>query len=159
MIYSFIIKTVQTNFIREYHIPSEYSLYDFRRFIENDLDFDDSQQGIFFVLSNSGARVESYSLFDMGNGAMDTVILEDLINKGKKKMLYTFDCFNDRSLFIDFKGEVEALPRTRYPVVVFRTGDPPGQFVENMFDSELLKIAEEIKNNEESSDYDDEYTE
>jgi hypothetical protein len=120
--------------MREYHVPSEYSLYDFKRFIASDLDFDDSQQSVFFLLDKDNKKIASYSLFDMGYGAMDMVTLEDLSNKEMKKMLYTFDFFNDRSLFIELQGATEVLPRISYPIVVQSKGNAPGQFVEKIED-------------------------
>jgi hypothetical protein len=136
MIYSFLtgIKN-NANFMREYHVPSEYSLYDFKRFIVSELDFDDSQQSVFFLLDKDDRKTESYSLFDMGHGAMDTVTLEDLNSRGMEKLLYTFDLFNDRSLYLEFQGETEAMPRMYYPAVVQSKGDAPGQFVEKIFDN------------------------
>lgn len=151
MIYSFLITTGNKKFLREYHIPSEFSLYDFRRFIENDLDFDDSQQGVFFLLDKNGKKTESYSLFDTGYGAMDSVILEDLKKRKMSKLLYTFDFFNDRSLHIDFQGEVETLPRKYYPLVALSKGDAPGQFSENTIEDELPETSVT------DYDYDNEY--
>jgi hypothetical protein len=120
--------------MREYHVPSEYSLFDFKQFIVYELDFDDSQQSVFFLLDENDKKIASYSLFDMGHGAMDTVILEDLGNNGMEKLLYTFDFFNDRSLYIEFRGEAEVLPRVHYPAVAQSRGDAPGQFFEKIED-------------------------
>ncbi|MDR2424505.1 MAG: hypothetical protein LBD59_07250 [Prevotellaceae bacterium] len=143
MIYSFIITTDRKDFMREYHIPAAFSLYDFRRFIENDLDFDDSQQGAFFLLNSEGKKIECYSLFDTGNGTMDSVNLIDMSNKEMSKLLYTFDFFNKRSLCIEFTGETEALPRTDYPLVAQSKGAAPGQFSDNPPEDEFPKIQEE----------------
>jgi hypothetical protein len=139
--------------MREYHVPSEYSLYDFKRFIVSELDFDDSQQSVFFLLDKNDRKTESYSLFDMGHGAMDTVTLEDLNSRGMTKLLYTFDFFNDRSLHIEFLGEVEALPRMSYPAVVQSKGDAPGQFVEKIDDN----INDGLSIDDDDDDSDDEF--
>ncbi|MDR1583119.1 MAG: plasmid pRiA4b ORF-3 family protein [Prevotellaceae bacterium] len=146
--------------MREYHVPSEYSLYDFKRFIVFELDFDDSQQSVFFLLDKNDKKIESYSLFDMGYGAMDAVTLEDLDSKGMEKLLYTFDFFNDRSLFIEFQGETEALPRVYYPVVAKSKGNAPGQFVEKIEDdinSKNISIDDSENDNEELYGYDEEF--
>jgi hypothetical protein len=139
--------------MREYHIPSEYSLYDFKRFIESDLDFDDSQQSVFFLLDRNNRKIESYSLFDMGHGAMDSVTLDDLNEKEMLKLLYTFDFFNDRSLLIEFLGETEQLSRTTYPFVAQSTGKAPGQFVETVDDT-LPTVVGEGKGGEDEDFYD-----
>jgi hypothetical protein len=137
--------------MREYHIPSEYSLYDFKKFIVSELYFDDSQQSVFYLLDKDDNKTESYSLFDMGHGAMDTVTLEDLINKGMEKVLYTFDLFNDRSLTIEFLGETEELRRTYYPTVVQSIGDAPDQFFEKIEDN----INERMLNDDDDDGYDE----
>jgi hypothetical protein len=149
--------------MREYHIPSEYTLYDFKRFIVSELDFDDSQQSMFFLLDENDQKTVSYSLFDMGHGAMDTVTLEDLSKKGMKKLLYTFDLFNDRSLNIVFQGETEILPRVYYPVVAQSNGDAPGQFFDKVEDNILNQVSALIDDNDDDDDDDelyenDEYT-
>lgn len=121
--------------MREYHVPSKYSLFDFKRFIVSELDFDDSQQSLFFLLDRDERKIKSYSLFDMGHGAMDMVTLEELNTNGMEKLLYTFDLFNDRSLDIEFQGETDELPRVSYPVVAQSKGDAPGQFSEKVDDN------------------------
>jgi hypothetical protein len=144
--------------MREYHIPSEYSLFDFKQFIVSELDFDDSQQSVFFLLDGNDKKIASYSLFDMGYGAMDTIILEDLSNNGMKKLLYTFDFFNDRSLHIEFRGETEVLPRVHYPAVVQSKGDAPGQFFEKSEDD--INEGMPIDNDDDDNNnelYDDEF--
>jgi hypothetical protein len=155
MIYSFIIEIENNkNFVREYHVPSEYSLYDFKRFIVSELDFDDSQQSVFFLLDKDNKKIESYSLFDTGHGAMDMVTLEDLNNKGMQKLLYTFDFFNDRSLIIEFLGETEKLPRVYYPIIAQSKGNAPGQFVE-VIEDELPKVDDDggDDNNRDDEDF------
>jgi hypothetical protein len=126
-------------------------LYDFKRFIVSELDFDDSQQSVFHLLDGNNQKTQSYSLFDLGYGAMDTVTLEDIIdNKKTEKLLYTFDFFNDRSLLIQFLGEVEELPRVYYPVVFFSKGDAPGQFFQKIDDDIEGRMS--VTNNSEEDD-------
>jgi hypothetical protein len=141
--------------MREYHVPSEFSLYDFNRFIASELDFDDAQQSVFFLLDSDGKKTESYSLFDTGYGAMDAVSLEDLNNKEMKKLLYTFDFFNDRSLLIEFIGEAEKLPRICYPFVAQSKGNPPGQFFEILEDELPVVDNDGGDDDDELYEYDD----
>jgi hypothetical protein len=117
-------------FRREYHVPSDYSLYDFKQFIAYDLTFDDTQQSVFFLLGEDDEKVASYALFDMGHGSMDMIMLSDLVGKGMKKLLYTFDFFNTRSLIVEYAGERDRFPRVSYPYVAQSKGNAPGQFFE-----------------------------
>jgi hypothetical protein len=137
--------------MREYHVPSEYSLFDFKQFIVADMGFDDSQQSVFFVLDKDGKKTESYSVFDM-----DMVSLEDLCSKGVEKLLYTFDFFNDRSLFIEFQGETEEQSRVYYPVVVQSTGDAPNQFFRKIEDDiDKKRYVNDDDYNDEDDDNED----
>jgi hypothetical protein len=154
MIYSFTVTTKQKGFTREYLVPSDYSLYDFRRFIENDLDFDDSQQGVFFTLDENGRKTACYSLFDTGHGAMDSITLEVLVKKKTTKLLYTFDLFNNRSLLIELCDESEPVPRVHYPAVTRRKGNPPGQFAETPVEDELESMQIDSDSDPDSEDDD-----
>ncbi|MDR1595169.1 MAG: hypothetical protein LBS43_11925 [Prevotellaceae bacterium] len=137
--------------MREYHVPSEYSLFDFKQFIVADMDFDDSQQSIFFVLDENDKKTASYSVFDM-----DMVSLEDLCCKDVKKLLYTFDIFNDRSLYIEFQGITEAQPRIYYPTVIQSKGEAPNQFSEKIIDNITNVMFNEDDEDDEDYEYDDE---
>jgi hypothetical protein len=139
--------------MREYHVPSECSLFDFKQFIVADMSFDDSQQSMFFVLDKDDNKTESYSVFDM-----DMVSLEDLCNKGVEKLLYTFDFFNDRSLSIDLQGETERQPRVYYPAVVQSKGDAPNQFYEkivNNIDNVMFAGFNDDDDDEDLYDYEE----
>jgi hypothetical protein len=94
-------------------------------------------------------------VFDMGHGAMDTVTLENLRNKGMEKLLYTFDFFNDRSLYIEFMGEIEAEYKVYYPLVVQSKGNAPGQFFEKIEDDIAEGMSIDDDENEELYEYDE----
>jgi hypothetical protein len=169
MIYTFEITTGRNDdFKRVYHIHADNTLYDLRRLIENDLGFDDSQSGIFTVLGKNGKAKVKYSLFDFGNGAMDTVTLESI--NGEGTLLYTFDLYNNRSLKIEFLGEAQREARKSYPLIAESTGEAPGQFEETPIPTKLPAIpsdenkksrknAAKIDDDDDDFDDDDEYDE
>ena len=141
-IYSFQVTTGRKDgFLRIYHVRDTATLYDFRRFIENDLDFDDSQPGVFWCLNTNGNKTKQYSLFDTGDGAMDTVTIKKLYDDGIMMMLYTFDFYNNRSLIIEFTGTPDIQPRKSYPLIFESKGEAPGQFEEKPVEEPLPKVG------------------
>ncbi|MDR2564326.1 MAG: hypothetical protein LBC98_10370 [Prevotellaceae bacterium] len=151
MIYSLEITTERNDgFLRVYHMYANDTLYDLRRLIENDLEFDDSQPGVFITEDKKG-KTKRYALFDLGDGAMDAVPLESVCGEGL--ILYTFDLFNGRSLKIHFTGEVEREARKSYPMVAESSGEAPGQFEEKPLPAKLPMIPPEKDEGKNDEDY------
>ncbi|MDR2126377.1 MAG: plasmid pRiA4b ORF-3 family protein [Prevotellaceae bacterium] len=121
------------NFVREYEIEDDSTLYDLHRYIQNDLDFDDAQLAVFFISNAKWERIRSVPVFDLGNGSMDSVVLKDLANDEKHYLLYVFDMYNNRQLHIEFMLETEEMRRTTYPRTVGGKGNPPNQFSESAY--------------------------
>lgn len=154
MIYSFEITTERNDgFLRVYHMEANNTLYDLRRLIERDLEFDDSQPGLFVVVDKDGKTKAGYSLFDFGHGAMDTVSLESVC--GEDTILYTFDMFNERSLIIRFAGTVERETRKSYPLVAESVGEAPGQIEEKPLPAKLPLIPHEKDEEGEDLEYEE----
>jgi hypothetical protein len=132
-------------FFREYEIEQNDTLYEFHRHIQDDVDFDEAQMAAFYTSDANRNKHTQYALFDMGDGAMDTIMLEDLINNKINYLIYTFDFFNNRSFLIEFIGEIDAICRERYPRTVDGKGNPPDQLIDRPV-QEPLPIDDEIAN-------------
>lgn len=65
---------------------------------------------------------------------MDAVKLEDLLTAPKQRLLYAFDLFAERVLFMELTHITEGDLET--PRVVRLEGTPPPQFAEEAFDFE-----------------------
>lgn len=167
MIYHFRLTTGRKDFfLREYHLLSTDTLYDFHRFIQSDLDFDDSQMAAFFAVDKKGKQ-RQYSLFDTGDGAMDAVQIAQVIKGKFVQLRYMFDFFHNRSLIIELLGEVERLPRKSYPLVVEAKGDSPDQFEEKPLPDIIpdikpdvdddFEMEEDNSEDEENNDMEDGY--
>ena len=139
MIYKFkMITGRKDGFQREYEIYSDSTLYDLHRHIQDDLDFDEAQMAAFYTSDPNWKEYTQYALFDMGNGAMDSIVLEDLINNKIKHLVYTFDFFNNRSLLLEFLGEAEPEARRGYPQTTESKGNPPDQIIDRPVTEPLL---------------------
>jgi hypothetical protein len=97
--------------------------------IQDELEFDKSQMASFFLATDNWEKEEEFTLFDMGTGSstMEVAILEDIIFKKNQKLLYIFDFFNERGLFVEYTGEAKEVDGREYPICANSKGLPPKQ--------------------------------
>jgi hypothetical protein len=132
MVYKFVVLSDEDDaFIREFEFLDSQSLMDFHTNLQEELEFDKSQMASFYLATDNWEKEEEFTLFDMGAGSstMDDAILEDIIFRKNQKLLYVFDFFNERGLFIEYTGEVEEVDGREYPVCTNSKGIPPKQIV------------------------------
>jgi hypothetical protein len=84
-----------------------------------------------------------------GSSTMDVAVLEDIIFRKNQKLLYVFDFFNERSLFVEYTGETKEIDGREYPSCTNSKGVPPKQVV-------FGGSARKLYNNIVVSDEDDE---
>jgi len=136
-----------TTFLRVYEVKASQSLYDLHEHIQNDLGYAPDQMIEFRTLNKKGKKQHEYGLFDMGNGSIDTVSLQMLIESGEITLLYVFDMRNDRALRLDFIAKDEASPRKVYPQTIEEKGMAPDQFSARIIneDEHPASVAEEFE--------------
>lgn len=134
-------------FMREYEIPAEETLYELNSFLTDDLGFAPDQMVIFRGVDSNGKVRGEYGFFDMGDGSMDAVSVDELIKKGQVTLLYVFDLKKDRYIKLDLIGEVEELLRASYPRLVAEKGRNPEQFAKGYDDFD--QIGEPFTDNSE----------
>lgn len=115
-------------FMREYEIRGGTSLYKLHDYLLNDLDFAPDQMVAFRGVGADGKTRSEYGLFDMGDGSMDMVTVEQTLKKGETDLLYVFDIRKDRVIRLTLMGEVPESPRASYPRLVAEKGRNPEQF-------------------------------
>ena len=132
MVYKFVLLSDEDeSFVREFEFLDTHTLMDFHNLIQDELEFDKSQMASFFMATDNWEKVEEFTLFDMGTGSstMETAVLEDIIFRKNQKLLYVFDFFNDRGLFIEYTGEAKEIDDREYPICTNSKGIPPKQVV------------------------------
>jgi len=132
MVYKFVVLTDEDDaFIREFEFLDSQTLMEFHNLLQEELEFDKSQMASFYLATDNWEKEEEFTLFDMGAGSstMDDAILEDILFRKNQKLLYIFDFFNERGLFIEFTGETEEIEGREYPVCTNSKGVPPKQIV------------------------------
>jgi hypothetical protein len=118
----------QPEFKREYDVSAEQTLYDFHRFIQRDLDYDESQPVLFFTASEQWEPERRFSLLGADSAElMDEVSVGSLVRARHHRLLYTFDVINNRSFAVELQELLEPAARVRYPRVASESGEPPAQ--------------------------------
>jgi hypothetical protein len=144
MVYKFVVLSDEDeSFVREFEFLDTHSLIDFHNLIQEELEFDKSQMASFFMATDNWEKEEEFTLFDMGTGSstMETAVLEDIIFRKNQKLLYVFDFFNDRALFIEYTGEAKEVEGRELPNCTNSKGIPPKQVI---FGSSSRKLYNNI---------------
>ncbi|MEI6049309.1 MAG: hypothetical protein WCS03_10465 [Bacteroidota bacterium] len=132
MVYKFVVLSDEDeSFVREFEFLDTHTLIDFHNLIQDELEFDKSQLASFFMATDNWEKEEEFTLFDMGTGSstMENAVLEDIFFRKNQKLLYVFDFFNERSLFVEYTGEAKEIDGREYPSCTNSKGIPPKQVV------------------------------
>lgn len=100
-----IISGEDENFYRDIEISGSETFLTLHNFIQQLLKFDEGQMASFFMTDEEWQKNEEITLMDMDENSETFIMSETTINhfiKDKKqRLLYLFDFFNDRNLFIE----------------------------------------------------------
>lgn len=132
MVYKFVVLSDEDeSFVREFEFLHSHTLLDFHNMIQDELEFDKSQMASFFMATDNWEKEEEFTLFDMGTGSstMETAVLEDIIFRKNQKLLYGFDFFNDRALFVEYTGETKEIEGREVPLCTNSKGVAPKQVI------------------------------
>ena len=148
MIFKFVvISSEEETFLREFELDENNMLLDFHNILQEELEYDRSQMASFFTTSKKWEKEEEFTLFEMGANTtpMDEVIIDDIVIEDNQKLLYVFDMFNERTLFIECVGTLKPVEGRTYPVCTRSQGKPPPQVLFSNF----TKVAARIEDNDE----------
>lgn len=124
--------------MREYEVKGSSSLYSFSIYLINDLGFAPDQLVVFRALDKNGKVKKEFGLFDLGDGTMDSVTIEKLVNQGFGTLEYVYDMFKDRTLLLEVLSKEEMFPKRSYPRLIAEKGKNPDQFSDNYDDFEQM---------------------
>jgi hypothetical protein len=123
------------DFVRDIEIQANQTFFDFHKAIQDDLNYDSSQIASFFLTNQLWEKEKEFILFDMSDVpntamiAMDRARLRDYIKDPKQRLIYIFDIFNERGVFIELVDTQEEVRYSDYPAVVFSKGLAPQQIL------------------------------
>lgn len=132
MVYRFVVLSDEDeSFVREFDFLDTHTLLDFHNLIQDELEFDKSQMASFFLATDNWEKEEEFTLFDMGTGSstMEAAVMEDIIFRKNQKLLYVFDFFNERALFVEYTGETKEVEGREMPACINSKGVPPKQVI------------------------------
>ncbi len=144
MVYKFVVLSDEDeSFVREFEFLDSHTLLDFHNILQDELEFDKSQMASFYLATDNWEKDEEFTLFDMGTGSstMEIAVLEEIIFRKNQKLLYVFDFFNERALFVEYTGDTKESDDREYPVCTNSKGVPPKQVV---FGSSSHKLYDNI---------------
>ena len=123
------------DFRRLIHINSEKTFEDLNLIIQNACSFDHSQLASFFLTDDLWRKSVEISSLDSGKSgpmliSMRTTKLDNYLSETGQKLIYVFDFFNERFLFIELKEKIMKTD-LQEPFVAYEKGDAPAQFLLN----------------------------
>lgn len=144
------------NFVRNYEVPEDIDLKELHFFICGELEFDPTNFSSFFSSNEHWEKLQEYTLDDMEDDndgvvplPMEGTFLKEIIASGASRLIFMFDIFAARSMFIEIRGVGEPDSAERYPRLASGAGDPPSQTnsesilsEESPFDDMMSEFAE-----------------
>lgn len=151
MLYKFrILSDEVKEFIRDVEILSGQTFYEFHQILTCNFHYDNSQLASFFVSNENWEKLDEITLFDMSEGdgkanihVMDQTKLNEFIAEPGQRLLYVFDFFNERLLFIELIAVTDKVKRVVYPKITLSNGNPPLQLLPDNSINEDLDLDEE----------------
>ncbi len=150
-IYKFrILSPESKDFVRDIEIPDEKRFYDLHMGIQAACDYDFAQMCSFYLSNQAWEKEEEISMIDLDEPSdedekphfMKDVRLKDLITKANQRLLYLFDFFSVRMMFIEL---VEIRPMTpkeakqNHPICTSSEGKAPEmQIIDDVMNVEDL---------------------
>jgi len=157
MVYKFVVLSDEDDsFVREFELLERHTLLDFHNLLQEELEFDKSQMASFYLATSNWEKEEEFTLLDMGTGSstMEDAVLEEIIYKDNQKLLYVFDFFNERALFIEYVGEAKEVEGREYPICTNSKGLPPKQIVFGTSRKKVTPLVLDEEDEEENVDVD-----
>jgi len=130
-----LISNEQDDFIRDFEILSSQTFFHFHMAIQENLHFDKSQIASFFLCTGEWEKEQEITLFELSDEesakviTMDNAVIGDHIHQVHDKLIYVFDVFNERLLFIELVNKTKKDPSKTYPLCSFNKGAAPQQLI------------------------------
>ncbi len=125
-------------FIREYEVPYDMGLVDFNDFLCDDLRFDKDGITSFFTSNALWEKEREFTREDMSAAGPDDdhevpapmadMLLGQVIRQNRDRLIFLFDVFGDRGLFIELTEAKKGEDGVEYPRVALSRADAPKQY-------------------------------
>ncbi len=123
-------------FIREYEVPYDMGLVDFNDFLCDDLHFDKNGVTSFFTSNALWEKGREFTREDMDGAAesdeapvpMADMVLGQIIRRNRDRLIFLFDVFGDRGLFLELTEAKKSEEGVEYPRITLSRADAPKQY-------------------------------
>ena len=136
MLYLFrIISDEDTEFYRDILADGHDTFLDVHTTLQANLGYDPSQLASFFLTTEDWEKIKEITLIDMMADpsapalTMDQARIEDLMESDNQRMLYVFDFFSERALFIELIETFDKTSHKPTPVITSEHGKAPAQLI------------------------------
>ncbi|HRS19689.1 MAG TPA: hypothetical protein P5243_09305 [Bacteroidales bacterium] len=159
MIYKFrVISDENETFLRIIEISKNDTFLKLHDAIIAACDYDPAQMTSFFVSNKDWEKLQEITLFDMKDESTKTIpmhkaVLKDYVSKVDDTLIYIFDFFADRALFLTLVEIKKEDPKMHYPVCSYETGNPPIQMLQD--ENEFTQMFNDLEDGEDFEDFDD----
>ncbi|MCK9562338.1 MAG: plasmid pRiA4b ORF-3 family protein [Bacteroidales bacterium] len=155
-----IISDEVETFLRIIEIQENDTFLVLHTAIQEACGFDNSEITSFFVSNNEWEKLYEITLMDMKDDENPTLLmattpLHEHITQVDDTLIYTFDQFSDRSLFITVTAIKEEEQGNAYPRCTHKTGTPPLMQHDNI-DALFDSLQYDDNDAFDSQDFDDE---
>ncbi|MGC9332060.1 MAG: IS1096 element passenger TnpR family protein [Bacteroidales bacterium] len=138
-----ILSPENSNFIRDIDIPDEKRFYDLHLAIQSACDYDYSQMTSFYISNKKWEKIQEISMVRMDDDdknapeLMKETLLKKYLCKKGQRMLYLFDFFSVRMMFIEVV-RVHTMTakeaKLNYPRCILSEGKAPPALIVDDFD-------------------------
>jgi hypothetical protein len=148
-----IISDEDQEFFRDLVIDGSDTFLDFHQVLQANLGYDPALLASFFITSENWEKQKEITLIDMMtdqeevNPIMGEVTLDEYITEVNQRMIYVFDFFSERALFMELIETSDQVSPRQTPFIADEKGDPPIQLA-------LDRLADE---SDSFPDFDDAY--
>lgn len=133
------------DFVRDYEVPYDMPLIDFHHYILKSLDYNPCEMASFFISDSEWEKLQEFTLLDMGSDGVDidedddiappvpmaNLLLSQVIHNKFDRLIYVFDMFAERQLYIELLNASVVDPEATYPRIVSEIGAAPAQFLDD----------------------------
>lgn len=147
IIYQFrILSDEVEDFLLDIEVPYDMNLLDFHTLLRKDLGYNPCEMASFFTSDSEWEKLQEFTIIDMGNTPedlqyalceecgepipMDKVAIKDVVVEKFDRLVYVFDQFTERQLYVELIRSLKEEPNVKYPRIVDKQGSAPKQILD-----------------------------
>ena len=125
--------------LRDVEIDKNSTLTDLHELILLSFNFSADQMASFYTVDDDWNQINEISLmnFDESTDSMDSMLIANILNNQKTKLLYIYDFMNMWTFYVELIEEAKEVNDILYPRIIFSVGNVPEKAPEKKFTNEV----------------------